>query len=218
MIVVASHNRIDCLDSIIKNLLNINTNNHKILIVDTGSDNINYLKYFNECKSKYSNIIFERIENKCWHFGAFFHAYQSYKTEDKFIFLQDSLTIVNSNLILEWDSLLNEFDVVPWANFGYWHQNEEARAYTEDDLPNSDKPTDSIFGPIFGINKSSLDKIPKEWIKPITNRVEGCAMERRLSLMFHILKLKKHYIDYEEGDFAVHNIKRNINKQFFERI
>ena len=217
MIVVSSHNRIDLLNHIISNLENINLNGHSVTIVDTCSDDKNYVNHFNELKNSKINFNFERLDAKNWHVGAYLHSYNKFTEEKKFIFIQDSLTIKNPNLIVQWDSLIDEFDVVPWINFRYWYENDEQKKYGESNLSFNSTPKDSIFGPIFGIRRENIDKIPKDWIMLPTNRLEACAFERRLSLIFHILGFSKKYIDYEEGNYAVHRIKNNISKMFFER-
>jgi hypothetical protein len=220
MIVVASHNRIDLLDNILKNLSSINLNNHDVLIVDTNSDNIDYKNFFQECITKYPNFIFETKDYTCWDSGAYIHAYKNYE-RDSYIFFQDSLTITNKNLIPMWDNFLKLYDVVPFINFGYFYDNDGSQEWSEDDLPHlNNKPTDSIFGPIFGVTKETMDKLPKEWLKEPTNKIQGCGMERRWSLMFHLVGASKHYIELTNfvKDHLIYNSKTNISKNFFHRL
>lgn len=220
MIVIASHNRIDLLKNILNNLSNIDLHEHKVLIVDTNSDNQEYIEYFEQVKKHHPEFIFERKNYTCWDTGAYIHGYLNYDAE-KYIFLQDSLTITNRKLIPTWDAFLDVYDVVPFINFGYWYENEEQKIYGESDLPNYDsRPVDSIFGPIFGVRKNILDKIPKEWFKEPTNKLEGCSYERRWSYMFHLVNATKHYLQYTnfQKNYTVYNQHQNIHKLFFHRL
>ena len=219
MIVVASHNRVDLLDSIIKNLLSINLNNHKVLIVNTNSNNEEYKEFFKECETKYPEFLFHTLDYTCWDSGAYIYAYTTFNS-DRYIFLQDSLKITNSNLIPLWDNFLNLYEVVPFINFGYFYDSDEQKIWSEEGLDISSTPKDSIFGPIFGVRKETLDKVPKEWLKIPTNKLQGCGMERRWSLMLHLLHCSKHYIEYTnfKKNHTIYTTKNNIDKYFFGRL
>jgi hypothetical protein len=119
-----------------------------------------------------------------------------------------------------WDSLLDEYEVVPWINFGYHYENEEQKAFAEQGLDVTSRPDRAITCPIFGIRKEALDKIPKEWLIKPYNKLTGCGMERRWSLMFHLLGISKYYIELE--DFSInHTIYtsfNNIRKHIFYRL
>jgi len=219
MIVIASHNRIDLLDNMLKTLSSINLNNNQVLIIDTNSDNEEYKTFFEECKLNYPQYIFETLDYTCWDSGAYIYAYNNYPS-NKYIFLQDSLNITNPKLILMWENFLDIYEVVPWINFGYFYENEDQRLWGEEGLTINNNPHDSIFGPIFGVRKETLDKLPKEWLKYPTNKNEGCGMERRWSLMFHLIDASKHYLEYTNfsKNQTVYNSKLNIDKHFFYRL
>jgi hypothetical protein len=119
-----------------------------------------------------------------------------------------------------WENFLDIYEVVPWINFGYFYENEDQRLWGEEGLTINNNPHDSIFGPIFGVRKETLDKLPKEWLKYPTNKNEGCSMERRWSLMFHLMDASKHYLEYTNfsKNQTVYNSKSNINKHFFYRL
>jgi hypothetical protein len=219
MIVIASHNRIDLLDNMLKTLSSINLNNNQVLIIDTNSDNEEYKTFFEECKLNYPQYIFETLDYTCWDSGAYIYAYNNYPS-NKYIFLQDSLNIINPKLILMWENFLDIYEVVPWINFGYFYENEDQRLWGEEGLTINNNPHDSIFGPIFGVRKETLDKLPKEWLKYPTNKNEGCGMERRWSLMFYLIDASKHYLEYTNfsKNQTVYNSKLNIDKHFFYRL
>jgi hypothetical protein len=220
MIVVASHNRIDLLDNMLKTLSSIDLNNNEVLIIDTNSDNEEYKAFFAQCAEKYP-FMFDRKDYTCWDSGAYIHAYNNYPS-NKYIFLQDSITIKNPKLIPMWENFLDIYEVVPFINFGYGYENSGQKEFSERYLPeNPSLPFDAIFGPIFGVRRETLDKLPKEWLTVIPdNKMDGNGMERRWSLMFHLINASKHYLEYTnfQKDHTIYTSKSNIDKYFFYRL
>jgi len=218
MIVVATHDNINFLQTMLNRLSKIDLNGHKVLIVNTNSTNLEYINYFTTLPSKYSQFKFDTINYDCWDSGAYIHAYRNYKA-DKYIFLQDSISIMNQKLIPMWDALLDVYDVVPFINFGYGYENNEQKLFAERGLPVSILPLYAIFGPIFGINRRTMDKIPEEWLIAPSNKNEGCGMERRWSLMFHIIGASTHYMEFEnfQTNHTIYTTRNNIHKHFVGR-
>ena len=217
MIVIASHNNIELLSSLLFQLSQIDLKGHRICVVDTNSDVGAYQWTLSKLKYACRDIFFETKNYSCWDTGAYLHAYKTYRA-DKFIFLQDSLSITNPDIISEIDDLLDEYDVVPMFNFKYAYDNPEQKRWVEHGLHFSSLPRDGVFGPIFAATKSVLDRIPPDWHKEPTNKNEACGMERRWALEFHILGASMHFLEYiphnRWGDFWTghsdfsHNIKK----------
>lgn len=199
MIVVAVHDRIDFITNLLNQFSQIDLNGHRILVVDTNSTNTDFLKEFPKLKEMFPNVLFDTKKYDCWDSGAYIHAYNNY-FDEKYIFLQDSIEITNSNLIKDWDELLDKNDVVPMYNFNYIYDSVDQKEWATESINYEFEPTDGIFGPIFGVTRSALDKIPKHWLKEPTNKHYACGMERRWSLMFHSLNLKKTYMRYLTGN------------------
>jgi hypothetical protein len=221
MIVLATHDRIDLLESMLNRFNEINLNGHEVLVIDTNSTNQEYLDYFNQAKEKY-NFNFIRLNYTCWDSGAYIYAFQNHPS-DKYIFLQDSLEITNPNLFVDIDNLLNQHDVVPFFNFKYIYDHDQQKEWAEDGLEINSTPEYGIFGPLFGATKSILDKIPVEWLKHPTEKYQGNGMERRWSLMFHLINASKRYLSEATGTdldnimaFIDRN-KQNINKIYLRR-
>jgi hypothetical protein len=219
MIVVASHDNINFLQNMLNKLSEIDLSNHDVLIVNTNSTDSEYINYFTTLPNKYSEFKFDTIDYDCWDSGAYIHAYRNYKT-DKYIFLQDSITIMNKKLIPMWDALLDLYDVVPFINFGYGYENEEQKTFVEQGMDFETLPSRGIFGPIFGVNRSIMDKLPNEWLITPSNKSEGCGMERRWSLMFHIVGATKHYMELEnfQINHTIYTTRNNIHKHFMGRL
>lgn len=222
MIVVATHDRIDLLESMLNRLNEINLNGHEVLIIDTNSTNVEYLEHFHKFKEQYTNFRFDTLNYTCWDSGAYMYAFQNYPS-DKYTFLQDSLYITNPNLFADIDNLLDQYDVVPFFNFKYIYDHDQQKEWAEEGLPITSLPEYGIFGPIFGATHNILQKLPTEWLKYPTIKYQGNGMERRWSLMFHLINANKHYLSEATGE-DLNNImayidrdKRNINKIYLRR-
>jgi hypothetical protein len=221
MIVIACHNKIDLLQSMINRLNDMDLKNHKILLVNTNSDDQKFVEYFNACKEKY-NFIFDTLNYTCFDSGAYIYAYNTYKT-DKYIFLQDSIIINNEKFISNLTDMLDIYDVVPLFNFKYIYDNDEQKKWAEDGLDTNNLPEYGIFGPMFAVKKATLDSIPTDWLKYPTQKNQSLGMERRWSLMFHQLNANKKYLhtanDEEAGHITafIDRNKQYITKLFFWR-
>jgi len=227
MIVVATHDDIDCLAKMIEDISKTELYNNEVLIIDTNSKDINFIKYFSELKKLYPGYIFDRLEYDCWDSGAYIHAYKNYSAEN-FIFLQDSLRITNPNVFKIISERLQNTDILGLFNFFYSYDSTEQQNWVEDGIPFNSLPDCGIFGPIFSINKNSMDKIPNDWLKYPTNKMQACGMERRWALMFHTLDLKKEYlVEFKNNiDWMYHESNRYqtdyclqyLNKEFKNRL
>jgi len=190
MIVIAVHNRIDLLNHMLGRLSEINLNGHQVLFVDTNSDKPEFLEAYAAAKAQYPKFMFDKKDYACWDSGAYLHAYRTYQA-DCYHFLQDSISLTNDHYFSEIDQKLNDFDVVPLYDFPYRYDSEEQRRWAEDGLAYASLPDKGIFGPIFSARKSAMDQIPIDWHREPNTALYGMGMERRWSLMFHMLGVKK---------------------------
>jgi hypothetical protein len=200
MIVIPSHDRIDLLVKMVRRLCEIDLNGHEVLIVDTNSDSEYYQETVHHIApwflETHSNFKFVRKDYKCRDSGAFIHAYMNYPSE-RYIFLHDSVHINNPNFIVEMDSALDSADVVPVFNFGFGYDSYEQQVWAEQKLPPIESyPHFGIIGPMFGVHKHVLDKMPSDWLIEPTNKAEGCGMERRWAVMFHLIGASVKFLDY----------------------
>jgi hypothetical protein len=219
MIVVASHNNLDTLGWIVEDLYRIDLNNHEVCIIDTNSNNLEFKEKFHILRNKYPYFKFINLNYTCWDSGAYIWAYNNLKSE-RYIFLQDSLRILDKNYIKLIDQNLDLYDVVAHINFKYHYENEEQKNWVEDGILFNELPEDAIFGPIFGVKKTTLDKIPSYWLKHPTNKNEGCGMERRWSLMFNQIGASKKYLEIEDipNEVTIYNTRKYIHKLFYHRL
>jgi len=102
-------------------------------------------------------------------------------------------------------------------SFVYGYDNEEQKKFAEQGLETHSMPRDGIQGPIFGVRTKTLDKLPKEWllIEPQIKN-EGCGMERRWSLMFHLVGASKYYLIHK--DLLDFSNRTFIDKYVFNRL
>lgn len=200
MIVIPSHDRIDLLVKMVRRLCEIDLNGHEVLVVDTNSDSPQYQETLSDLVplflESHPNFKFVRKDYKCRDSGAFIHAYKNFPSE-KYIFLHDSTYINNPNFIVEMDAALDSNDVVPIFNFGFGYDNHEQQVWAEQNLPPIYQyPKYGIIGPMFGVNKSTLDRLPPQWLIEPSNKIEGCGMERRWAVMFHLIGARVKFLDY----------------------
>lgn len=214
MIVVASHDRIDFLSNILNQLSNINLNNHSVLIVDTNSSNKEYREFFTLQKDIYKNFHFVSMIETTWDSGAYIFGFKNFN-EKNFIFLQDSVSLSNPNIFVEFDSRLEDNDVVAFLNFIYFYENDSQRDFVQKDVEVTSLPKDAFFGPIFAAKKSILEKIPAYWLNIPKNKNEGCGYERKWALIFHLLNAK---VDWLERDLVSAACSQKfLDKKFLNR-
>lgn len=212
MIVVATHNDIEVLESIINDLNNIDLNGHNVSIIDTNSDEIEFKNRFDQLKNENPQFNFIHLDYTCWDSGAYIWTYKNFN-EDKFIFLQDSIEILDKNFIKVVDENLNNYDVVALSAFPYRYDDPDQKTWVESGISFKVTPKYGIFGPIFAATKEILDKIPNEWLKYPTKKLEACGMERRWSLMFDVISATKAYLQYDIFNPPI----KYINKKFLRR-
>ena len=195
MIVIASHDNIELLKDMLLRLSEINLNGHEVLVVDTNSQDETYLHAIEQFKLQYPSVQFDRKLYSCYDSGAYLHAYKNYKRE-RYIFLQDSLSIENPDFFVQVDAMLDEYDVVPMFNFHFIYDTEEQTRWCEDGLEITSLPEDGIFGPIFATNRIALDRIPPNLLKEPSTKTEACGMERYWSIIFHLTGSTKKYFEH----------------------
>jgi hypothetical protein len=212
MIVIATHDNIDILNTLLNSLKNVDLKNHEVSIIDTNSQSQNFIDYFSNLK----NILpynFYRLDYTCYDSGAYMWAYQNLKA-DSWIFLQDSIEIINPDWIQEIDNLLKEYEVVAGFDFPYsYDPHPLQKPWVESNIEFINYPESGIFGPMFSVRNSTMDKIPKHWFKWPTEKLMQQGMERRWSLMFHSINATKTYL---EGYGDIHSSKW-IKKHFYIR-
>lgn len=199
MIVIASHDNIDLLSNILQDLTKCNLYGHEVLIVDTNSSNKDYLKGFAELIITYPNFKFERKAYTCWDSGAYLHAFKNYYS-DKYIFLQDSLNIINSNIFEEITNKLDNTDVLGLFNFYYVYDSKEQQDWVEEGINFKETPIHGIFGPIFSTTRLALEKIPSEWFREPKTKWQGNGMERRWALMFNEVGCKVDFLHFFQNE------------------
>lgn len=163
MIVIATHNNNKCLfrllDSIPENIIK----NEQILIVDTCSvQNLNELEV--EVITKYPNIQIDRTEGRNYDTGAYIHAYKKYISED-YLFLHDSLQVLDINFLEEFRKKSDNKFVVPWLGVSpFYTAYQQVHFDILSNLFKEKHPLDScpnyaFFGPIFYISRKNMSMI-----------------------------------------------------------
>lgn len=211
MIVVAVHDNVDFFLSMANRLLNMDLAGHDVLFVDTNSESNEFLNVFDAFAESVSrpDFSFLKKDYSCWDSGAYIHAYKNFD-DSKYIFLQDSIEIVDNNFFRIMNDKLDEFDIVPVFNFNYRYDSESQRKWVENGI-DAETPSDGIFGPIFGVKREALDRLPKNWFVEPSNKEQACGMERRWSLMFHATGASKFYLNQLPHPFSKNLVDNNTS-------
>lgn len=192
-----------CLDSIRR------FHKDPIVVVDNGSDNLNYLNIIAE---KYENIFIEKNKISGYEFGALAIAYQKYDFKDYFL-MHDSM-FLNSNI----DHIKKE-DVVSTRYFNSWNgvggtnivlnngmlsyrygydnpEQMDVVNFWNKNTINKNVPYfyEGVFGSSFYSKKEVLDLFKKDKLFECIprNKLESQAMERFLGIVLKLYDLKHH--------------------------
>lgn len=181
LVVVASYNGKDFLPRLLSSLEEHKKEEFDILVVDTGTTDIESLKVLESIKSKY---MVEKTPYAGYDTGAYIYAIKGH-LYDEYIFLHDSIEVLS-------DSFINDFrvhqkDVCYYANFCLGYDNEEQRQHLVDIGIFNSKSTHGCFGPLFYAKRNVLEDILKTFevdkIIP-TTKIHQQGMERGWSMMF----------------------------------
>lgn len=222
MIVFAVHDRVDMISDLLDNLNMFNKKD--VIIIDTNSSNNNVIDFYkNLNKDKYNfKIFYDRVNYNCYDSGAYIHVFQNYDS-DIFYFFQDSIEFINPNIFNQIDAFLESYDVVAISSFPLIFDNQSQIDWilsniSVNEINKLNYQMWGIFGPMFSIKKSSMNKIPKEWLISPSNKNEAMSMERKWSIIFNILNFKTIYLEKDHIDFLSDNVKNNfINKKMLGR-
>jgi hypothetical protein len=181
MIVIATNNGKNYLPNLLNSLEDIDLLNNKILILDTGSTDKEYLS---NLKSKHE-IIVDRTPYSGYDTGAYIYAYNNY-IDENYLFLQDSIIIKEKSLIRDGLSILDNNTIVPLIIFDpkkNFYDNHVQMEWVNSKI-GSHIYEYGIFGPMFFAKRITLDKI-----KNINNAIPydkntQQAMERGWSVFF----------------------------------
>lgn len=194
MIVIATNNGKNYLQNLLNSIEDIDILNNKILILDTGSTDKEYL---NNLKSRHE-IILDNTPYNGYDTGAYIYAYNNY-VDENYLFLQDSIYIKDKYLIKDGLSILNEHTIVPLIVFNpinNFYDNQEQINWVQNKIGHHHYQI-GIFGPMFFAKRASLDKIKNlNNLIPHNKNIQQ-AMERGWSVVFeqnnlNILPLEKY--------------------------
>lgn len=174
-----------------------------IVIVDSCSDNRNYMK---EYKDR-ANIKIEDIQNKNYEYGAIVHSFKKYKDKYKtFIFMQDSMLLKDK--INELDDLGNDYLAFKDEKSGWWCDVWAYDYFYEmhKDFPQLPKNDFQIvIWNTFAINTSTFDGVINSdlfyKIQPPINKMGSEYMERVWSILFSYTD-----VGYKVNTTSIHKI------------
>lgn len=213
MIVIATNNGKSQLEKLLKSLEEI----HKeMIIVDTGSNDIDHVNYLKSLNKK-SNYTVTKTPNKNYDTGAYVWAYQNFKSEI-YHFLHDSIQIKKNTFFDDVELFLEDYDVVAYIKFnflGYGDDNWKSIFYknTGDHIYDY-----GIFGPMFSIKRSSFNIINVENIKLPVNKTEQTAFEGIWPMIFKSYNLNVKTLEEYDNSKILSDKYDNFTKTFLNRV
>lgn len=188
LFVICTKNDTDSSDTILKNIESINKyqSNDHVVVVDSCSTNKSYMSTLLELEPTLNiKIYIEDIYNQNYEYGSILHAYIKYNNIfDKFIFLQDSITLTDKLIQIE---NLKDDTVCIFGNHSANGCDGCDKIMDTKKIPFSDSIPITIWNS-FGIYKQTFDiainsEIFKQ-IKPPTCKAGSRGWERAWSIIW----------------------------------
>jgi hypothetical protein len=143
------------------------------------------------------------LDDGCHPTGAYLWAYE-HLVADAYLFIQDSMTAVTPNPLPWFREQMPDLGTVAWGRFPMQWDNPEQRARVEAAYPGV-HPPHGILGPIFYVNRKSLDVLAEKGLLPAvpTNRMEAQGTERAWAYAFAAAGLPVAGPEWNPGEMAV---------------
>jgi len=190
-----------------------------VLVMDTGSTNLESIEYLKSLKDNnpfsFNLMIDEFVGN--YPTGAYISAFKKYKSE-YYIFLQDSMSIKDPNFVQEVENRLTDNNVVclfECKTCGY--DNDQQREFVYNSIGETEYDT-LIFGPVFFAKHDVLGRVFDQIKILPTTKPEESGMERAFGVLF-----KKNGIDVVamEGEYdyfkMVYDQTKYVTKYHLDR-
>lgn len=201
MIVIATNNGWNYLEQCLSRAIEFGTDNEKILVVDTNSSDKSYIDFAKNICNKY-NVEFGQLSYSGYDFGAYMWAYRNY-IDDFYFFQHDSIFIKNSESIKKIKSQISENAVCAWVKFSKHvcpFDNIEQQTWLKDKL-GTDNYDYGIYGPNFGLLRSTLDRIIDKLNFTVDNKLQQQGMERGWAILFKQLDIIVHGLEDPTSQF-----------------
>lgn len=157
MVVISTNNGNIWLPRLISSLEMYGPFEEKYLIVDTQSDNQEFLEYLSKLStSSKLNIQVTRTPYRGFDTGAIVWAYREFDEPD-YMFLHDTLEVKESGWLDEFKNALDGLGVVAWNLFDYsWYNDKATADFVMEKIGVNDHKSKGIFGPIFYTNRETM--------------------------------------------------------------
>lgn len=212
MIVIATNNGTNELKLLLNSLQNTS---QEILIVDTGSDDIEHINYLKKLNRTFKYEI-TKSPNKNYDTGAYIWAYQNFKA-NYYHFIHDSITIKKHTFFGDVENLLLDCDVVGYIKFNFMGYGCDIWKKIFEKNTGGFYYEYGIFGPMFSIKNASFASLDIERIALPTNKIEQTAFEGIWFELFKKQNLNLVFLDEFNITKILNDEYKNFKKTFLNR-
>ena len=221
MIVIISHNGIDCLPRLIKSIEQYGPLDEEYLIVDTQSNESEFLKYLDSLINyDMFNLKVVQSPYNGYELGTITWVAKNYKRED-YIFLQDAMEVKESNWLNKFrEGMPDKIGLVAWQLYDYFAYNDKTTAdWVLNNIGVNDFKGKGVFGAILYTNRETFNILESKGFLNIipTNKHEAIAGELALSAMCHAAEIPMVGLYIHDWDLMNNKKMPLFNKYILQR-
>lgn len=227
MIVIAAYDNASVIEKLLLSMNKTNNLDEIVLVVSTDPSKTKFIKYLKTIDKTNFNfkldIDFSPVRG--FESGAFIHAYKNH-IDDYYIFLQDSLIVINN----DWLNVFKSYRKMGTINAWAWFENnlfdsdiQRNWIFNTMGINDISCPPICIFGNIFQANRNDLIKIDEKFNlgKFIVDdkHIGSCGMERAWAYLAQNSGIQVNYIfdHFTKVHEKLITNKTLFNKEFYGR-
>jgi len=212
MIVIGTNNGRGWLEESLKAL---NGCRIPIAVIDTNSTQSDSIEYHQSLTNHQFDLDIQihTTPYKGYDSGAWIWSIKNIPSE-RYYFLQDSITIKNTDYFSKVDSIIDNGKVASLLHFPpNQYDTFEQHLWVMDSFGSSTYKS-GIFGPNFSISGDMAKEIPKEWLTYPTDKWQQMGMERGWGVIFNNMGWE---VEAVEGDYDYDRLIKDDYELFTKR-
>lgn len=112
---------------------------------------------------------------------AFIDAYRAHPDYTSYLFVQDSCAGIVDDVV---EPFRGRGEVVAWASFPFFYDNEEQAVWVNDQYPGQEAPQKGIFGPIFYASREAMETVEPYFPETPPDKLMAQGTERAWAVAF----------------------------------